>query len=42
MTVMAIDLLFGEAAEAQRVIREFKPGMTIKGYLSFLQKIKQT
>jgi len=42
MAMTVIDLLFGEAEEAKRVIREFKPEMTTDEYLAFLQKIEKT
>ena len=40
MAMTLIDLLFGEAEEAQRVIREFKPEMNADQYLAFLQKVE--
>jgi hypothetical protein len=42
MAMTVIDLLFGGAEEAKRVIREFKPEMTTDEYLAFLQKIETT
>jgi hypothetical protein len=42
MALTVIDLLFGGAEEARRVIREFKPEMTADEYLAFLQKIETT
>jgi hypothetical protein len=42
MAMTVIDLLYGGAEEAQRVMREFKPAMTVEGYLSFLQKVEST
>jgi amidohydrolase len=42
MAMTVIDLLFEEAEEAKRVIREFKPEMTPDEYLAFLQKIEKT
>jgi len=40
MAMTVIDLLFGGAEEAKRVIREFKPEMTTDEYLAFLQKVE--
>ena len=42
MAMTVIDLLFGGAEEAKRVIREFKPEKTTEEYLAFLQKIEKT
>ncbi|MCX5919598.1 MAG: peptidase dimerization domain-containing protein, partial [Deltaproteobacteria bacterium] len=42
MAMTVIDLLFGGAEEARRVIGEFKPEMTTDEYLAFLQKIEKT
>jgi amidohydrolase len=42
MAMTVIDLLFGGAEEAQRVIRNFKPEMTADEYLGLLQKIEKT
>ncbi len=42
MALTAIDLLYGGAEEANRVIGEFKPAMRIEEYLSFLKSIEQT
>jgi amidohydrolase len=42
MAMTVIDLLFGGAEEAKRVMREFKPEMTADEYLAFLQKIEKT
>jgi amidohydrolase len=42
MALTVIDLLFGGAEEAKRVIQEFKPEMTADEYLAFLQKIEKT
>ena len=42
MAMTVIDLLFGGAEEAKRVIQEFKPQMTADEYLSSLQKIEKT
>ena len=41
MAMTVIDLLFGGAEEAKRVIREFKPEMTAEEYLAFLEKIEK-
>ncbi len=41
MAMTVIDLLFGGAEEAKRVIGEFKPEMTADEYLAFLQKIEK-
>ncbi len=40
MAMTVIDLLFGGAEEAKRVIQEFKPEMTAKEYLDILQKLE--
>ena len=40
MAMTVIDLLYGGAEEAQRVMREFKPAMTVEGYLSLLEKLE--
>jgi len=42
MAMTVIDLLYGGAEEARRVLREFKPAMTVEGYLSLLQKLEST
>ena len=42
MAMTVIDLLSGEAEEAQRVIQDFKPRMTEDEYLGLLQKIENT
>jgi amidohydrolase len=39
MAMTAIDLLHGDAGEAARVIRNFKPAMTAEGYLDFLEEM---
>jgi amidohydrolase len=41
MAMTVIDLLFGGAEEAKRVMREFKPEMTADEYLAFLEKIEK-
>jgi hypothetical protein len=41
MAMTVIDLLYGEAGEAQRVIREFKPAMTADEYLRLLAKLEK-
>ena len=40
MAMTVIDLLYGGAEEAQRVMREFKPAMNTDEYLAFLQKVE--
>lgn len=40
MAMTVIDLLFGGAEEAKRVMGEFKPEMSADEYLAFLQKIE--
>jgi hypothetical protein len=42
MAMTVIDLLFGGAEDAERVIQEFKPEMTADEYLAFLEKIEKT
>jgi amidohydrolase len=42
MAMTVIDLLFGGAEEAKRVMGEFKAEMTADEYLAFLQKIEKT
>lgn len=42
MALTVIDLLFGGAEEAKRVMGEFKAEMTADEYLAFLQKIEKT
>ena len=42
MAMTAIDLLYGGAEEANRVIREFQPAMNVEEYLAFLEKVEQT
>jgi hypothetical protein len=42
MAMTVIDLLFGGAEAAQRVIGGFTPEMTADQYLSFLEKIEKT
>lgn len=39
MAMTAIDLLFGEAEEAKRVIAKFRPAMTSEKYLHFLEEM---
>jgi amidohydrolase len=41
MAMTAVDLLYGGAEEALRVIREFKPAMKKEDYLAFLEKVGQ-
>ncbi len=42
MALTAVDLLYGEAQEANRVIREFQPAMKVEEYLAFLEKVENT
>jgi amidohydrolase len=42
MAMTVLDLLFGGAEEARRVIREFKPEKTTEEYLSLLQQLEST
>jgi len=37
-----IDLLYGDAVEAERVVKEFKPILSKQGLMDFLQGIKKT
>lgn len=39
MASTAIDLLYGDAPEAARVIGNFKPAMTVEKYLAFLEEM---
>jgi amidohydrolase len=39
MAMTAIDLLHGDAGEAQRVIKNFKPAMSVNEYLAFLEEM---
>ncbi|MBP1712676.1 MAG: amidohydrolase [Deltaproteobacteria bacterium] len=39
MAMTAIDLLYGDAGEARRVIENFKPAMRIDDYLAFLEEM---
>jgi hypothetical protein len=39
MAMTAIDLLHGDAGEAQRVIKNFKPAMNVEEYLAFLEEM---
>jgi len=35
----AIDLLYGDAGEAARIMKNFKPAMTVEGYLNFVEEM---
>jgi amidohydrolase len=39
MAMTAIDLLHGDAGEARRVIKNFKPAMSVNEYLAFLEEM---
>ena len=39
MVMTAIDLLHGDAGEARRVIKNFKPAMNVEEYLAFLEEM---
>jgi hypothetical protein len=39
MAMSAIDLLYGDAGEARRVIKNFKPAMNVEEYLAFLEEM---
>jgi len=39
MAMTAIDLLYGDGGEARRIIENFKPALTVEGYLDFLEEM---
>ncbi len=39
MAMTAVDLLYGDAGQAAQVLKNFKPAMTVEGYLNFLEEM---